>query len=142
MRTARGMNWLGRLLGFDTPATSQVGPGRLVLVVGPSGAGKDTLIDCARAACRHDDCIVFPRRIITRPASAAEDHGNPRNIALRMILQARVAAAKGEDAAVSAWLLDCIRYSRNQGLNAEFEKAAAFWTSRQGIPAPSVARVS
>jgi transcriptional regulator with XRE-family HTH domain len=82
------------------------------------------------------------REMLTSTASAAEDHGNPRNIALRMLLQARVAAAKGEDAAVSAWLLDCIRYSRNQGLNAEFEKAAAFWTSRQGIGAPSVARVS
>jgi hypothetical protein len=82
------------------------------------------------------------RELLTSTASAAEDHGNPRNIALRMLLQARLAAARGEDAAVSAWLLDCIRYSRNQGLNAEFEKAAAFWTSRQAMAAPTVARVS
>jgi ribose 1,5-bisphosphokinase len=52
----------------------EIGPGRLVLVVGPSGAGKDTLIDGVRAACRHDGGIVFPRRVITRLSSAAEDH--------------------------------------------------------------------
>jgi ribose 1,5-bisphosphokinase len=54
------------------PSTDQIG--RLVLVVGPSGAGKDTLIDVVRAACRDEAGIVFPRRIITRPSSSAEDH--------------------------------------------------------------------
>ena len=51
-----------------------IGPGRLVLIVGPSGAGKDTLIAGAKAACRSNAAIVFPRRIVTRPASNAEDH--------------------------------------------------------------------
>jgi ribose 1,5-bisphosphokinase len=52
----------------------QIGPGRLVLVVGPSGAGKDTLIDIVRAVCRDEVGVVFPRRVVTRPSSAAEDH--------------------------------------------------------------------
>ena len=49
--------------------------GALVLVVGPSGAGKDTLIAAARAALAGDAGSVFPRRVVTRPAVAAlEDH--------------------------------------------------------------------
>jgi ribose 1,5-bisphosphokinase len=56
------------------PSIGQIGPGRLVLVVGPSGAGKDTLIDRVHAACRGDAGIVFPRRVITRLSSSAEDH--------------------------------------------------------------------
>jgi ribose 1,5-bisphosphokinase len=51
-----------------------IGPGRLVLVVGPSGAGKDTLIAHARVACRHDASVVFPRRVVTRPSSPFEDN--------------------------------------------------------------------
>lgn len=48
--------------------------GVLVCIVGPSGAGKDTLIDGARRALAGDDRFVFARRIVTRESSAAEDH--------------------------------------------------------------------
>jgi ribose 1,5-bisphosphokinase len=57
-----------------TDQTAAIGPGRLVLVVGPSGAGKDTLLGLAKAACADDGNVVFPRRVITREASASEEN--------------------------------------------------------------------
>jgi ribose 1,5-bisphosphokinase len=51
--------------GKETPRM-----GWLVLVVGASGAGKDTLIDEARRQLAGDSRFVFPTRIITRPKDA------------------------------------------------------------------------
>ena len=51
-----------------------IGPGRLIVVVGPSGAGKDTLLGLARTECASDGDIVFARRVVTREASSFEDN--------------------------------------------------------------------
>ena len=68
------MSWIARAFRVLTARSRLIGPGRLVLVVGPSGAGKDTLIARARAACRGDATVVFPTRVITRPPSIFEDN--------------------------------------------------------------------
>jgi len=50
-------------------------PGTLILVVGPSGVGKDSIIAGAADRFRGEPRIVFARRLITRPSEAGgEDH--------------------------------------------------------------------
>lgn len=53
------------------------GDGRLVLVVGPSGAGKDTLINGAAGRFGRLGVFRFPRRFITRPADDGHENHAP-----------------------------------------------------------------
>lgn len=48
--------------------------GTLILVVGPSGAGKDSLIAWCKAHFSGDPAVIFPRRAITRGRDESEDH--------------------------------------------------------------------
>ncbi len=62
----------GATLGAGSPP---IGGGVFVLVVGPSGAGKDTLIRAARTAFDPSDGVLFVRRAVTRPDDpAGEGH--------------------------------------------------------------------
>lgn len=47
--------------------------GRLIYLIGPSGAGKDTLLSAAAQQLCHRDDVRFPRRIITRPRDQRGD---------------------------------------------------------------------
>jgi ribose 1,5-bisphosphokinase len=49
-------------------------PGIFVCLVGPSGAGKDTLLRLAREKLAGDPGFSFPRRGVTRPPSTHEEH--------------------------------------------------------------------
>lgn len=48
--------------------------GAFVCIVGPSGAGKDSLLSHARKLLADDPAMVFPRRLVTRAGNASEDH--------------------------------------------------------------------
>jgi len=52
----------------------QVQAGCFVFVVGPSGAGKDTLINGAQRIMADDDRYHFLQRTVTRPRGEWEDH--------------------------------------------------------------------
>ena len=63
---------------FEDPESvnpDAIGPGVFVAVAGPSGAGKDTIINYARAKLASRNEFVFVRRIITRESDGnTEDH--------------------------------------------------------------------
>lgn len=58
----------------DTPRITGAKRGTLVLVVGASGVGKDTLIEAARQHFSDDERFAFPQRVITRADQTGEPH--------------------------------------------------------------------
>jgi ribose 1,5-bisphosphokinase len=70
--------------------------GTLVLVVGPSGAGKDSIIAGAASRLRDDPSFVFARRSITRPLEA----GGEAHVALS---SAAFAARRARGAFLLHW---------------------------------------
>lgn len=80
-----------------------IGPGRLILVVGPSGAGKDTLIGLVQAACEGDEAVMFVRRIVTRESSPFENNVQ--------VAPAAFAAARGQGAFAVSWEAHGLHYA-------------------------------
>ncbi|NJO31840.1 MAG: hypothetical protein HC869_00600 [Rhodospirillales bacterium] len=62
--------------GAFSDREAAIGPGCVVLAVGPSGAGKDALLSAARSQLVGDLAIVFVERVISRPPHAAEAHAS------------------------------------------------------------------
>jgi ribose 1,5-bisphosphokinase len=88
--------------------------GVFVAVVGPSGAGKDTLIAYARESLAADATIEFVRRVITRPSDAqSEDHDT--------LADAAFDEAEKAGAFAVSWSAHGLRY----GLPASVDEAIA-----------------
>lgn len=87
-------------------------PGTLFLVVGPSGAGKDTLLDGARLVLAGDPRFAFARRIITRPKDAG---GEAHEEATREAFAAREAAG----GFFVTWSAHGLRYGLAASIEAE-----------------------
>lgn len=86
--------------------------GRLVLVVGPSGAGKDTLINRAKEALKGDPRFYFVRRVVTRAAdAAAEDHDT--------LAADSFATAKAEGAFALDWEAHGLKYALPRSIEDE-----------------------
>ncbi|MER9593524.1 phosphonate metabolism protein/1,5-bisphosphokinase (PRPP-forming) PhnN [Mesorhizobium sp. M0244] len=104
--------------------------GVLVAVVGPSGAGKDTVIGYARTVFADESRLEFVRRVITRPSDAAtEDHDT--------LADAAFVEAEADGAFAISWEAHGLRY----GIPAEVDwsvsngRVAVANVSRAIIPA-------
>ncbi|WP_454711795.1 phosphonate metabolism protein/1,5-bisphosphokinase (PRPP-forming) PhnN [Cupriavidus nantongensis] len=87
--------------------------GTFFFVVGPSGAGKDSLMDGARAAL--DDNYVFARRVITRPDGAAGE-------AHEAVSEAEFARRQRSGEFLVTWDAHDLRYGLPRSLMSELER--------------------
>jgi ribose 1,5-bisphosphokinase len=96
----------------EADRTLPIRNGAFVAVVGPSGAGKDTLIAHARAALATEPKVEFVRRVITRPCDGeTEDHDT--------LADGEFLEAEAEGAFALAWEAHGLRY----GLPASIDRA-------------------
>ncbi|MEO1105494.1 MAG: phosphonate metabolism protein/1,5-bisphosphokinase (PRPP-forming) PhnN [Pseudomonadota bacterium] len=113
------------------PQRSTAGTGVLFLIVGPSGVGKDTLLDGARERLGSDPSFVFAQRVITRPRDAGGERHEPMS-------PADFCAAEADGAFAIAWrahglaygirksVLDALQNGRNVLVNASRQQIGAF----------------
>lgn len=114
---------------MSTPETLEpISGGTFVAVVGPSGAGKDSLIDYARA--RVSPRVLFPRRSITRPAGdPSEDHVS--------LSEEQYADALGRGDFALSWSAHGVRYALPLGVDTHLRRGGVVVAniSRTVLPA-------
>jgi ribose 1,5-bisphosphokinase len=104
--------------------------GAFVAVVGPSGAGKDTLIAHAKTALADESQVEFVRRVITRPSDGAtEDHDT--------LTDGEFLEALAKGAFALAWEAHGLRYGLPASIDRAIENGhvAVANVSRGALPA-------
>lgn len=111
------------------PSSHAIGPGLLVLVVGPSGAGKDAILREARQRLSADQRFAFPPRIVTRRANEAEDHTAATPAEFEDLVQRRALAVH--------WDAHGLRYGISRDIDrlVGAGRCVAFNASRYVVPA-------
>ncbi|MDQ1079214.1 phosphonate metabolism protein/1,5-bisphosphokinase (PRPP-forming) PhnN [Pseudoroseomonas cervicalis] len=92
--------------------------GRLVTVVGASGAGKDTLLGAAREALAGDARFLFAQRVITRPAETNPHPGIEQHIPMS---EAAFAEARESGAFALHWPAHGLHYGIPRSIEAELD---------------------
>jgi ribose 1,5-bisphosphokinase len=124
------------------PSDAAIAPqaGVLILVVGPSASGKDTLLDAARQHFHNDGRLIFGRRVITRSDQNGEAHEIVSEVGF-----ARIAAeggfflawdAHGLHYGVSTAVLDALKAGRTVVVNVSrqiIDEARAKWPDTRVI---------
>lgn len=114
-------------------ATSIAGPdlpqqGRLFFVVGPSGVGKDALLQWVQARLPEDTNVVFSQRCVTRPAHASEVH--------HVMTSDQFLQAEQGGAFSMTWQANETRYGIPRGIEADLKagKDVVVNGSREYVP--------
>ncbi|WP_230640314.1 phosphonate metabolism protein/1,5-bisphosphokinase (PRPP-forming) PhnN [Shinella sumterensis] len=108
----------------------RVAAGTMVVVVGPSGAGKDSVMSYAARHFAGEARVQFVRRVITRPADAGGE-------AHEAIDAAGFARRKSEGGFAVSWEAHDLSYGIPAGTLAQLEKGVTLIAngSRSALPA-------
>ncbi|HTV67836.1 MAG TPA: phosphonate metabolism protein/1,5-bisphosphokinase (PRPP-forming) PhnN [Rhizobiaceae bacterium] len=112
------------------PDAQPIGNGVFIAVVGPSGAGKDSVIHFAQNALAGDERVHFVRRVITRPSDPdAEDHDT--------LEEAEFIEAERDGAFTLSWQAHGLHYGLPASVDGRVADGAAAIAnlSRNAIPA-------
>ncbi|MBV8635424.1 MAG: phosphonate metabolism protein/1,5-bisphosphokinase (PRPP-forming) PhnN, partial [Burkholderiaceae bacterium] len=102
--------WRSFPFGDRVAQASLPAPGRLFFFVGPSGAGKDSLLRWVQQRLPHGN-MVFARRTVTKPAASGDSHEAVDAATFWNL------AAAGQFA--MQWQVDGVSYGVRRGIEAE-----------------------
>jgi ribose 1,5-bisphosphokinase len=110
-----------------------MGDGVFVAVVGPSGAGKDSLIAYGRGRLAGEGAIEFVRRVVTRPSDGAtEDHDS--------LSEDDFAAAEARGAFALSWRAHGLSYGLPAAVDRGIEAGHVVVANLSRAAIPSLCR--